>query len=52
MARPKRTYWYRRTLAACPVCGRGSVTRERVYGRKPKSSRVLRIVDAYDWCDQ
>lgn len=33
----QRPHWYRVTVTECPVCGSGSIDRERVYGKRPKS---------------
>jgi ribosomal protein L37E len=47
--RRTKRHWYRVTYEACPVCGRSTVVRQRMYGKRPKVR--TRVVDAYDYCD-
>lgn len=54
-AKPKRRrYWVRFHWGECPVCGSDSSYRERVYGRKPKDSRLRHVyipdTSTYDHC--
>jgi len=36
MVKIKKKYYYKITTEECVLCGRGSTTRERIYGKKPK----------------
>lgn len=49
----KKRYWYLFTRYECPVCGTGSIDKERKYGRKPKKWLSRNIFKTnYDWCNE
>lgn len=49
----KPTYWILTTVHECPVCGRGSTYRERIYDRPRPSEpgELYKFEVVYDWCD-
>lgn len=47
----RRPHWYFISVYACPVCGRGTETRERQYDGKPAEwSRRHEYYECYDGC--
>lgn len=47
-----KNYWYKTTTDYCPLCGKETVTKERIYGEKPKDALSRYAVnEIYDYCD-
>jgi hypothetical protein len=43
-------YWYKMYVGECPVCGRNTSYRERVYGEKPKDPKDKYIQLSPSYC--
>ena len=48
-----KKYWYKFITEYCPLCGRDSAWKERIYGRpKPKKSENRHIFkEEWDYCE-
>lgn len=52
LTRIKSPHWYKTFIEECPVCGRRSIYKERVYGNKPKDTKeCYKFISTYDYCD-
>ena len=45
-------YWYEITHIFCPICGKGSISRERKYGSRPSWIDRHPSKEVYDYCDE
>ena len=52
--KPKKVYkyWYLITYIQCPICGKGSLSRERQHGPRPSWADRHITRDEYDWCQE
>ena len=49
--KPRPKHWYRIHITACPLCGRETVERERVYGDKPPLGEgTHEYIERWDGC--
>lgn len=46
----KKKYWYKFSIYYCPLCGRDSSTKYRVY-EKPKLEDRYVLKEVWDYCD-
>ncbi len=48
----KKKHWYKIHTTECPVCGKESKERTRVYGEPPKDyGERYSFLEYYDYCD-
>jgi hypothetical protein len=52
MRKKPAKHWYRQYIGECPVCGRDSSFKERVYGDKPKDMKEVykQLPDTQTYC--
>lgn len=47
-------HWYKMYYGECPVCGRQTKYKERIYGKKPKDLKEIykqiSQTESYDYC--
>lgn len=52
MKKVMQKHWYKTTVQECPLCGRGDVYRERIYGDRPKDPYEFYVhQEIYDHCE-
>ena len=48
----KKTYWYKKTVYYCPVCGRDDTYKERRFDEKPEEwEKRFTFKEVWDYCD-
>ena len=47
-----QVYWYEILTIICPICGKFTIQRTRIYGTKPTNGEQYKVSEEYDYCDE